>query len=135
MLSAHRKNVLEAVSLGQVVNVKNLANIPNILDQQKIFGIYSDMNNDEEFNYTVGLLINDSSAIGDVKYSRHVLPASEYARFTIQGDASQLENAWSYIYGAWMPNSGRSRQKGLDYEIYYPEKTDIYIPMLAHHSK
>lgn len=119
----------------KVMKTNLLVNIPNITDHQKIFGIYSDMNDDEEFDYTVGLLIDDSSAIGDEKYSRYVLPASEYARFTIQGDASQLENAWRYIYGAWMPNSGFSRQKGLDFEIYYPEKTDIYIPMRVHHSK
>lgn len=50
-------------------------------------------------------------------------------RFTVQGTPNELENAWRYIYGIWFPISGRSRQKGLDFEIYYPDKTDIYIPM------
>lgn len=118
---------------GKVMKANLLANIPNITDSHKIFGIYSDMNDDEEFDYTVGLLVEKLSAsIAHDKYTTHVLPATEYARFSVQGDASQLENAWRYIYGSWMPNSGRSRQKGLDFEIYYPEKTDIYIPMQLH---
>lgn len=115
----------------KVMQANLLANIPDIADSQKIFGIYSDMSDDEEFDYTVGLLVEELSTWYD-NYSRHVLPASEYARFSVQGDTSQLENAWRYIYGSWMPNSGRSRQKGLDFEIYYPEKTDIYIPMQPH---
>lgn len=63
------------------------------------------------------------------RYCCHILPAAEYARFSVEEDPSQFEAAWRYIYGTWMPNSGRSRQKGLDFEIYFPNKTDIYIPM------
>jgi AraC family transcriptional regulator len=40
-----------------VMKANLLSNIPNVLDQNKIFGIYSDMNNTEEFDYTVGLLV------------------------------------------------------------------------------
>jgi len=119
----------------KVMKSNLLANIHNAVDQQKIFGIYSDMSDEEEFDYTVGLLVDEILEIEDEKYLKHVLPDSEYARFTVQGNPNQLENAWLYIYGAWMPNSGRSRQKGFDFEIYYPEKTDIYIPMLIQHSK
>ncbi len=108
-----------------------LANIPNIIDQQKILGVYSDMSDDEEFDYTTGLLVDQMSMPEGEVYSRHVLPAGEYACFSAQGDVSALEAAWRYIYGDWMPNSGRSRQKGFDFEVYYPEKTDIYIPMNA----
>lgn len=105
--------------------------ISNSLDKQKIWGIYSDMSEDEAFNYTVGMLVDKISVINNEKYAQHVLPESEYARFTVQGDPNQLENAWRYIYGMWMPNSGYSRKKGLDFEIYYSDKTDIYIPIGA----
>lgn len=114
---------------GKVMKDNLLANIANIIDSQKIFGIYSNMSDDEEFDYTVGLLVDKILAKENNHYNKHILPASEYARFTVHGDPSHLENAWRYIYGSWMPNSGRARQKGLDFEIYYPDKTDIYIPM------
>lgn len=112
----------EKVMKGNLLNM-----IPHVIDPKKWFGIYSNMSDEEEFDYTVGLLVDK---IEECDYSTHTLPASEYARFTVQGDPNQLEAAWRYIYGAWMPNSGRSRQKGLDFEIYYPNKTDIYIPLV-----
>jgi len=101
----------------------------NLSDDQRIFGIYSDMTDDEEFDYTVGVLVEKNSMVNSEAYVYHLLPAMEYARFTVQGDPSKLADAWRYIYGSWMPSSGRSRQTGLDFEVYYPEKTDIYIPM------
>lgn len=113
----------------EVMEKNLLANILHVSDHQKIFGVYSDMSNEEEFDYTVGLSV--AKPCDDLqKYSCHLLPMAEYARFSVQGDASKLENAWRYIYGSWMPNSGCSRLKGLDFEIYFPEKTDIYIPIL-----
>ena len=113
-----------------------LINIPHTVDQRKIFGIYSDMSDDEAFDYTVGLFVEKVSALsGCDKYVSHMLPATEYARFSVHGAATQLEAAWRYIYGTWMPNSGRSRRAGLDFEIYYPERTDIYIPMVTDKAK
>lgn len=95
---------------------------------KKIAGVYSDMSDEEEFDYTVGYL-----NLGPIKYNphfvQHKLPSSEYARFTVKGPFSELAKAWQYIYGEWMPNSGRVRQKGLDYELYYQDKTEIYIPI------
>ncbi|MDF2939971.1 MAG: AraC family transcriptional regulator [Gammaproteobacteria bacterium] len=113
----------------QNVMTKNLFDsIPEVIHLNKIFGVYSDMSDEEEFDYTVGLAVK--IPFNNLQYSSHILPAAEYARFTVNGDASKLEYAWRYIYGSWMPYSGRSRQKGLDFEVYFPDKTDIYIPML-----
>ena len=86
------------------------------------------MSDEEEFDYTVGLLVENTTK-NCRGYCAHTLPATEYARFTVKGNPSELENAWHYIYGIWMPTSESSRQKGYDFEIYYPNKTDIYIPM------
>lgn len=105
-----------------------LKTISNVIDRQKIFGIYSNMTDEETFDYTVGLLVDKNLKQPD-NLSIHVLPEAEYARFTVSGGPQELESAWRYIYGHWMPTSGRSRQKGFDFEIYYPDKTDIYIPM------
>ena len=112
---------------GKVMQEKLLADIPNVIDRYRMFGVYSDMSDEEEFDYTVGLLVDQVPKLS--QYSHHVLPVAEYARFSVHGDPSQLESAWRYIYGIWMPNSGKLRQNGLDFEIYSPEKTDIYIPM------
>ncbi|MBA2654945.1 MAG: effector binding domain-containing protein [Gammaproteobacteria bacterium] len=114
----------------KVIQDKLLLYMPNVIDNKKLFGIYSDMSDEEEFDYTVGLLVENTPAVKE-KYVYHILPATEYARFSVQGNARELENAWRYIYGCWMPISGRSRQKGLDFEIYYSDKTDVYIPMIS----
>lgn len=110
-----------------VMQEKRLAAIRHN-NAQKIFGIYSNMTDEEEFDFTLGLLVNENSTLQE-PYSLHILPASQYACFTVRGDPSQLEAAWQYIYGIWMPNSGKDRQAGLDFEIYYPDKIEIYIPM------
>ncbi len=111
-----------------VMESKLLTDIHNVIDHQKIFGIYSDMSDEEKFDYTVGLLV-ENTTLNCPRFSTHTLPASEYARFTVKGNPSELETAWQYIYGIWMLTSENSRQKGYDFEIYYPAKTDIYIPM------
>lgn len=114
----------------EVMRNNLLEKIPNVSNKQNIFGVYSNMTDEEEFDYTVGLLVEEiTHEIPTLSF--HILPAAEYARFTVVGNPDKLENAWRYIYGSWMPASGRSRQKGLDFEIYYPDKTDIYIPMIS----
>lgn len=104
-----------------------LENLTHTIDKQIFYGIYSDMSDEEEFDYTLGFKVAGPSS--DPLFSNHLLPEGEYAHFTVQGDPSVLKDAWHYIYGSWMPNSGRTRRKGLDFEIYYKDKTEIYIPM------
>lgn len=111
----------------KVMQQSLLQKIPNVLDPSQIIGVYSDMSDEEEFDYTVGLWVKKPTQTAII--CSHKLPAAEYARFTVQGDASGLADAWQFIYGYWMPYSGRARQKGLDFEVYFADKTDIYIPM------
>jgi AraC family transcriptional regulator len=107
---------------------KLLNNIPSI-DDKKIFGIYADMNDDEDFDYAIGLLVQNTKKPLQ-NYVAYTLPRAEYARFTVIGNSvPELVAAWKYIYAYWMPFSGRARQKGLDFEVYHQEKIEIYIPM------
>jgi len=107
---------------------KLLNNIPSI-DDKKIFGIYADMNDNEDFDYAIGLLVQNTQKLLP-HYVTYTLPRAEYARFTVNGDSlPELVAAWKYIYAYWMPFSGRARQKGLDFEVYHQEKIEIYIPM------
>ena len=87
------------------------------------------MNDDEDFDYAIGLLVQNAQKPLP-SYVTYTLPRAEYARFTVTGSSLlELVAAWKYIYAYWMPFSGRSRQKGLDFEVYHQEKIEIYIPM------
>jgi AraC family transcriptional regulator len=92
-------------------------------------GVYSDMTDDEEFSYTIGFTVDQITPTDNL--TAHTLPSGKYARFRVNGPPSELEKAWRYIYGVWMPNSGETRSRGFDFEIYGDGVTDIYIPMQA----
>ena len=93
-----------------------------------LFGVYTNMTHKEEFTYFMGKAFNEKLAKQESLQSA-LLPAGLYACFTVHGDFKNLREAWSYIYGSWMPHSGRARRNGFDFEIYFPEKTEIYIPI------
>lgn len=112
----------------KIMQNNSLSTIPNVIDHKKTFGVYTDMSDEEEFNYTIGYLVDNSANLNN-NFSCHQLPRGEYAKFTIRGDLSVLESAWRYIYGLWMPTSGRTRQEGFDFEIYGTDHSEIYIPM------
>lgn len=117
------------IFFGKIINDNLLSLLPNVIDRQGIVGVYSDTSNEEEFDFTLGLFV-DKIPEKNQLWIHHILPMGEYARFRVQGPPNQLAKAWRYIYGSWMPISGRSRRDGFDFEIYYPGKIDIYIPML-----
>lgn len=47
-----------------------------------------------------------------------VIPRGEYAVFTHKGQLSKLEHTMNYIYGSWLPKSGRKLRMAPDLEIY-----------------
>ncbi len=59
------------------------------------------------------------------------LPRSTYARFTHQGEVSQLDNTVNYIYANWLLNSTYRHSYGADLEIYgadyHPESSNSVI--------
>jgi AraC family transcriptional regulator len=92
-----------------------------------IFGVYTNMTDENEFNYTIGCLEN-SRIKSSNKLVSHIIPTSQYAKFTLNR-LDRIKEAWQYIYGCWFPNNDHYRTAGFDFEIYHHESVDIYIPM------
>lgn len=99
-----------------------------------LYGVYTKMSHKEDFTYFFGKSFTKETAVTH-GLEKVILPEGLYVCFTVYGDFKFLRKAWGYIYGAWMPNSGRARRNGLDFEIYFPEKTDIYIPIIEDDTK
>lgn len=65
------------------------------------------------------------------------IPAGEYAVFTHKGLLSKLDHTMNYIYGSWLPKSGRKLREAPDLELYdqrfsansEQSEFDIYIPL------
>ena len=65
------------------------------------------------------------------------IPAGEYAVFTHKGPLSKLDHTMNYIYGSWLPKSGRKLREAPDLELYDQRfnpnsersEFDIYIPI------
>lgn len=65
------------------------------------------------------------------------IPAGEYAVFTHKGSLEKFEHTLNYIYGSWLPKSGKKLRHAPDIELYdhrfnlNDEKSeiDIYIPI------
>lgn len=66
------------------------------------------------------------------------IPAGEYAVFTHKGKLDKLDHTMNYIYGAWLPKSGRKLREAPDLELYdqrfntesESSEFDIYIPIV-----
>ncbi len=65
------------------------------------------------------------------------IPAGEYAVFTHKGVLSTFEHTMNYIYGSWLPKSGKKLRHAPDLEMYderfkldHPDsEIDVYIPI------
>ena len=97
------------------------------LDSTPIFGVYTNMSDESEFNYTIGCLANTCIKVL-YQLVAHAIPTARYEKFTLNR-IDRIKEAWHYIYGYWFPENDQYRASGFDFEIYYPESVDIYIPM------
>lgn len=104
-------------------------NLPNFfnLESTQIFGIYTNMSDESEFDYTIGCLESACIKKSDQLVS-HLIPTARYAKFTLNR-IDRIKEAWDYIYGYWFPKNDQYRAPGFDFEIYHRESVDIYIPM------
>lgn len=110
----------------------------------------------EGINYGVCLPVETQSkshpdeclymACAEVSYPDHVpngmvlkvIPAGEYAVFTHTGKLDKLDHTMNYIYGSWLPKSGKKLREAPDLELYDHRfnptsdnsEFDIYIPIL-----
>lgn len=96
--------------------------------QSPIFGIYTNMTDESEFDYTIGCLKQSCIKPTNALVS-HTIPTSQYAKFSLNR-IDRIKEAWHYIYGTWFLQNQQYRAPGFDFEIYYPESVDIYIPIL-----
>jgi AraC family transcriptional regulator len=97
------------------------------LGQTPVFGVYTNMTDENEFYYTIGCL-ERSNIKPSKQLVKHTIPTSTYAKFSLDR-TDRIKEAWHYIYGTWFPQNQRYRSTGYDFEIYYPNSVDIYIPM------
>ena len=124
----------------QAIDICNFANdimgknkLANYFDLRKtpIFGVYTDMTDENEFDYTIGCLTS-SSTNSSTELTTHIIPSSRYAKFSLSR-LDRIKEAWHYIYGQWFPKNDEYRTPGFDFEIYQRDSVDIYIPMNREH--
>ena len=66
-----------------------------------------------------------------------LIPSGEYAVFTHKGKLDKLDHSMNYIYGLWLPKSGKKLREAPDLELYDSRfnldsdasELDIYIPI------
>lgn len=92
-----------------------------------LFGIYTNMSDENEFDYTIGCLEKNAIKTSK-KLVSHTISTSRYAKFSLKR-LDRIKEAWDYIYGSWFPENDCYRSPGFDFEIYSAEAVDIYIPM------
>lgn len=90
----------------------------------------------DECFYLAGTEVKDFQHIPQGMITR-TIPAGEYAVFTHKGPLSKLDYTMNYIYGSWLPKSGRKLREAPDLELYdnrfdsnsEQSEFDIYIPV------
>lgn len=106
------------------------------------FGICMPLSNElqkshpDECFYLACAEVNDVNNVPTGMITKTV-PPGEYAIFTHKGPLNKLDHTMNYIYGAWLPKSGRKLREAPDLELYderfNPESDhsefDIYIPV------
>lgn len=69
---------------------------------------------------------------------KFIIPSGEYAVFTHKGKLDNFESTMKYIYGSWLPNSGKKLRNAPDIEFYdqrfklneEDSEVDIWIPVV-----
>jgi AraC family transcriptional regulator len=101
----------------------------------------AEMTEDTEYTELVCVEVTDLGHIPDGMIGR-TIPGRTYAVFTHRGPLfpSFLQQTYDYIYGTWLPQSGKELDGGWDFEIYDRRFTavddpaselDIYVPVKA----
>ena len=110
--------------------------IAGVINPDVFYGVYSDLDFNNNFTFAICYEINNLKDIPTDMYQNIIAPGN-YAVFTAKGKMPEkLVNTWHYIYGNWLPNSKYERNHGIDFELYnnafmqtdYSE-VDIYIPL------
>lgn len=123
---------LEKVQQGSIADFANTVLKNKMLEEHfdlhrsPLFGVYTNMGDKNEFDYTIGCL--ESACIKPSgKLQSYEIPSSRYAKFVLE-DMRYIMQAWYYIYGYWFLENDEYRASGFDFEIYRGNSADIYIP-------
>lgn len=106
-------------------------------------GVCMPVGNDMQKSHSDECFYLACTEVKDLKYIPEgmitkTIPAGEYAMFTHKGPLSKLDHTMNYIYGSWLPRSGRKLREAPDLELYDHRFTpnseqsefDIYIPII-----
>ncbi len=109
------------------------SHIPNRIDPDIHFGIYTNLDYENNFSLIVSGEVSNLELIPKGMTGK-VIPPTKYAAFTVTDSfPHKLANAWKYIYANWFPNNPHyERNQCDDFELYdrhNPNSVDIYIPI------
>ena len=118
-------------------NESRAAEIPDRLSPDSLMGVYHDFDVEENFTLLIGAHTAPDASV-PAGFRSLLLPPAKYMVFTVHGPMpDKLGEAWSYIYGTWLPNSGLERGSALDFDRkdkFFHDPVDprfeIYIPIL-----
>lgn len=140
ILSKDRDNYIKIPQLWQRYNQRN-KEVPHRTGQTE-YGICFVVPKDqrshpEECYYLAGAEVTKVDELPE-GFEARTIPAGEYAVFTHKGTLDKLEHTMSYIYGSWLPKSGRKLRDAPEIEAYdqrfkidSPDsELDIYIPIV-----
>ncbi len=122
--------------LGPLAQGAGLFQLPNVV----MVGLYYDAPESKpaaELQSDAGLIVPAGTALPD-GLSMVQIAAGRYAKTTHRGPYAQLPDAWSQLFGVWIPQSGHRVGEGVSFELYRndptttrPEDlvTELYAPI------
>ncbi|WP_243652926.1 GyrI-like domain-containing protein [Tumebacillus sp. BK434] len=83
----------------------------------------------DAFTQVIGYQVSTAATVPNGMVA-HQVPSSDYAQFLHKGLESELGRTYDYLYGQWLPQSGR-QFGGYDFEVwddrYQPERPENEI--------
>ncbi|PEF10617.1 AraC family transcriptional regulator [Bacillus thuringiensis] len=113
----------------------------HVFDDTKVLTIYHDhheFTEDYHLRTSLCITIPDASAVETNDIGIMVIPSGKYAVGHFEIFQDEYKEAWDFIYGKWLPNSGYKPRDSYPFEMYkndprrHPEKkhiVDIYVPI------
>jgi predicted transcriptional regulator YdeE len=102
------------------------------LQQTPFFGLYTNMTDESEFDYTIGCLRSSATQATD-DLVQHTIPSSRYAHFSLDS-MDRVKEMWHHIYGYWFLENDAERTRCFNFEIYHKDSKvqnnvndDIYV--------
>lgn len=106
----------------------------------KCLCVYHDspeVTDESKLRVSVCISVSEDTRV-DGEIGKMTIPAGQYARAHFEIDATQYGDAWNYVYGQWMPDSGYQPDDRLAFELClndpdeHPQKkhlVDICVPV------